>query len=126
MSPRFDLPRPRVHRARIGRIQGEIDDAGGVVDEQHLLPMCTTVDRAEYTALGVGRPLPTHCRDVHDVGIGGMDEHLADVMRVGQPHRRPRGAAIDRLEHAGARIRIARKSWLGLARAHPHDVRIAA
>ena len=54
-------------------------------------------------------------------GLAGWIENLRHVVRFGQSHVRPRAAGVDRFVDAVAGVRAAR--LVGLARAHPDDVR---
>jgi hypothetical protein len=53
-------------------------------------------------------------RDVDEIGILGMNDDAADLLRVGESDARPRLPAIDRFEHPlalrdiGAHVRLAR------------------
>src|SRR6185312_9030687 len=72
------------------------------------------------TALPAGRKERSLRGDVHDVGVARVDDDLADVLGLLEPHALPRLASVDRLVDAvtevGGPLRVV------LARAEPEDV----
>ena len=100
-------------------IDGDIGDAGVFVDDEGLGPGGAAVGALVDAALFVGTPEIAERRDVHDVGIGGMDDDAADVVGLLEAQMRPGGAAIHRLVDAiapGGALAI-----VGLAGAHVED-----
>ncbi len=96
------LPGGRVEDAGVARVEGEVDRARLVAREEDLLPAAAAVPGAEDPALPVGSERVAERGDVHQVGVAGVDADLADVTAVGQPHVRPRLAAVGRLVDAVA------------------------
>ncbi len=90
------LVRRGVHGAAVG-VDCDLADAGITVDEQHLLPGFPTIFRAVQTALLVWSPQVTHRGGEHDVRIGRVDRHAANVVRLLQAHVLPGVATVDRL-----------------------------
>ncbi len=111
LSALQEFPRPSLHvvHRRVERVgalavEHEVDGAGPIVEVEDLLPGLSAVGRLEHAALLVGRPEAAHRRDVDDVGVGGMDDDAADVLRLAQPHVLPGLARVDRLVDAVARV----------------------
>ena len=70
----------------------------------------------------IGTGVVAQRADVGDVGVQRIDDDARDVMRVCEAQIAPRLAAIERLVHAVAEADAVAR--VGLARAHPDDVRI--
>src|SRR5207302_517730 len=73
-----------VEDLRVGRVDGQVGGAGGVIDEQHLFPGLAGVGGLEDAALGVGPPGVAQGGDVNDVGVLGVNDDPADVPGVPQ------------------------------------------
>src|SRR5438132_1325431 len=80
----------------------QFDDAGPVIDKQHLLPRLAAVGRLEETAFLVGAVEPAERADVDDVGVLRMDDDTADLEALLEAHVLPRLAAVHRLVNAVA------------------------
>ena len=119
-------PLPLVHgredRVRVRRVHGEVDGARVLVDVEHPLPRVAAVPGSEHAALLVRPPKVADRRYVDDVRVARVDEHAGDVLRRLQPLVRPRVAAVRRLVDAVPPRRGL--PVLGLARPHPHEVRV--
>ena len=98
----LELPHRREEDARIGRIDREVDRAGGVVEEEHLLPRLAAVGRAEDAALRVRSEGVAHRGDEHAVGVARVDDDVADLLRVVEAEMLPAVAAVGRAIHARA------------------------
>src|SRR3954469_12208065 len=75
-------PERRVEHARILRIHRQIDRTSGIVDEEHLLPVATTIAGAEDAAHRIWSRAMTHRGDVGDIRIAWVDDDPRDVPRV--------------------------------------------
>src|SRR5579871_5680467 len=107
---------------RIGRMHGEIDDAGLIINVEDLLPGRAAVGRLEEPALLIGSIEPAKGPDVNDVGIFGMDLDAARLEGLLEPHVLPGLAPIGRFVHAVAiRNGVAR---IVFARSDPDNVSI--
>ena len=120
------LPQRGVQDACVGRIEREIDRAGGIVDEQHLRPALAPVARAEHAACGVRSERVPHGGDVDDVRVGRVDADHGNVARIVESEVAPRLAAVGRSPHPIAvcqvfpPIRLARAhvDHIGVGRGH--------
>src|SRR5262249_27740834 len=83
------LPDRGVEPARVGQVEREVDRAGASALVEHPLPGTPAVARAVDPALLVRAPGVAECRDVHDVRVGRVDAHAADVAGVGQAEVAP-------------------------------------
>src|SRR6185295_8106845 len=107
------LPERGVDRARVAGLEGEVDGAGVLVLEEHLLPMRAAVARPEDAALGVGTVGVAESGDVDEIGVRRVDEDAADLLAVAQADVRPGLAAVRGLIDAiplrdvGAHVRLA-------------------
>ena len=91
-----------------------------------MTPGAAAIGGAEYPTFRIPRPLPPQRRDIHDAGIGGVDQHLGDVVRLRETHVRPAAPRVGGAEHPCTGIGIAGIARLRLAGADPHDVGVAA
>ena len=94
------LVRRRVEHRRVRRVEGEVDEAGVVVDVEDLRPRLAAVRRPVDAALGVGAEQVPQRRHPHDVGVRGVDGDAPDVARLLQPREPPRLAAVRGVIHA--------------------------
>src|SRR5262249_8198085 len=67
-----------------GRVAGQVDAAGVGVEGEDVLPRLAAVGGAEDAALLVGAPHAAQRGDEDDVGLFGVDEDLADVLRLAE------------------------------------------
>ena len=88
------LPHRREHDVRIPAIDLDVDGAGLVVAEQHLLPRLAAVGRLEHAALVARRAVLSEVGDEDDVRVGGVNADLRDRVRVGEADVRPRLAGV--------------------------------
>ena len=113
----------RPEHVRVARVEVDVHEASGVVDELLELPGRAAVRRLVEAAILVGRPRRAEGRDPRDVRVGGVHLDATDVLRGLEAHERPCETAVDRLENAATRgDRVAR---VGLARTEIEDVRVA-
>ena len=100
--PRAPAPlvRRRVEHRRVRRVEGEVDEAGVVVDVEDLLPRLAAVRGPVDAALGVGAEQVPQRRHPHDVGVRRVDGDAPDVARLLQPCEPPRLAAVRGVIHA--------------------------
>ena len=96
------FPDRRIEVPRIVRVHRDVDRARALAPIQHALPRLPAIARAEHAALGVGPMRVPERRDVHGVGILGMDAELPDVARALEPEVRPGLARVGRAIHAVA------------------------
>src|SRR5581483_4055091 len=75
------LPESRKDDVRIVGIEGDVDAAGVFVLVKNLLPGLASVGGAENAALGIRAVGMSQRSDKHDIGIRGVDDHLADGAR---------------------------------------------
>ena len=125
LVPRHDvlLPAGGEEHARVGGIHRDVDDAGAVIHEQHLLPLPAPVDGAPEPTIRL-RPVAMSLRGgIHDVRVGRMNEHAPDAARVLQSHAIPVLPRVGRTIDAIADGDVAAQE--GLTGAEPDDVRIA-
>src|SRR4029077_10835951 len=121
-----DLPGGGEDRGGRAGIGGEVDGAGVVVHEQHLLPALAAVGAAEDATLRIGAEDVPLDGGEHYVGVAGIDPQAADVAAGGEPPRLPGLAAVSGTEDAGARGDVpaagdlagADVEHLGVARRH--------
>ena len=117
------LPEAGVEHIGVGGVHGDVAGARLAVVGQaagEARPGTAAVRGAEDAALARVAPQVALRRDIHDVGIGRVHQHLADVVRIPEPHVGEGAPAIRGLVDpvapadavAGAR----------LARAHPDHV----
>ena len=117
------LPETRVEDVRVARVHHDVAGPGAVISRQtagEFAPRLATVDRLEDAALRVVIPEVSLRRDVDDVGVGGVGDHLADVVRLGQSHVDEGLAAVGGFVDAVApRHAVAHAVFTG---AHPDDL----
>ena len=106
----------------VGGMQDEVGRARVVVHAQHVAPGAAPVDGLEYAAFGVGPEEATVRRDPRHVGIARVRDHARDRLRLAQPRVREGLAAVGGLVDPVAERRTL--PVVGLAGAHPHDVRV--
>ena len=84
---------------RVGalRIDGDVGDAGVVVDGKRLCPGDASVSGFIHAAIFVGAPQVPQRGYIHDVGIGGMNHDASDVVRIFETHVGPGLARVERL-----------------------------
>ena len=112
----------REHDVRVTRVERDVDEAGGIIDELLEFPRGTTVGGLVEPALLVARPRRTEGRDPGHVRVGRVHDDSTDVLRLLEPHELPREAAVGRLEDAAAGgDRVARVGLAG-AEVHHHGV----
>ena len=106
--PRLALraPRARVNLVRIRRVDRDRDDAGLIVDEQHLLPGPAAILRPIHAAIGSPSERVARGRDVRDVGILRMYFQLADLSDFPQADELPRAPGVGRAVHTAAENHI--------------------
>src|SRR5690606_19187023 len=73
-----------VQDARVRLVDGQIDRAGLVTDEEHMAPGLAAIGALEHPPLGVAPEGMTERRDPDGVRVAGMDPHLADMARLSQ------------------------------------------
>ncbi len=115
------LPQTGVEHVRIVRVHHQINDAGGIVAKENLLPGFSAVVRPKDAALGIGRPDVAERGNVDAVGVRGVDHDVGDLTRGAESEEAPRLAAVGRLPHPVAVRDVAANRIL--AAAHIHDVR---
>src|SRR5690606_26877652 len=98
------LPGGGVEGVRATRVQREVHDARGVVDEEGLRPRLAAVRRAVDAAVGVGGVELPLGRHPDDGGVRGVDEDAADGAGLLQPEVLPRLAAVGGAEYALAAV----------------------
>ena len=116
------LPQRREHHVRVLPIDLDVDGAGLVVAEQHLLPRLAAVGALEDAALVARLAVAAEVGDEDDVGIGRMDADLRDRVGVREADVGPRLAGVGRLVDAVARLDVAADARL--AHADEDDVGI--
>src|SRR5581483_228265 len=114
------VPERRVDRARVRRIDREIDRADVVALEEHFLPRRAAVLRTEDAAIRIRAVRVAERCDVDEVRVARVNEDARDVLRVVESDVPPRLAGIGRLVHSVA-VRDLRPH-VGLARADVHGV----
>ena len=87
---RYACQKAGVHHVRVGGIEHQVAGTGGVIAEQHLAPVLAAVGALEHATLGIGPEGMSLRRHPHDLGIGWMHAHAADVPRVLQPEEASR------------------------------------
>src|SRR6266699_6138027 len=97
------------------RVENAVNATGAVVEVKNFLPGFAAIAGAENAALGVFAVGVAESGDEGDVGIGGMNDDLADVARVSQPNVVPGLAAVVRTVNAIAEGDVATNA--GFARA---------
>ena len=115
-------PHRRIEISRIGRVDRDVDRAGRVVDEQHLLPIAAAVPRAEHATRWIGAGAMPHRRDVYDVRVAWIDDDAGDVPCVIESQMCPGATAIRRAVDAVTVSVVLSKVRLSAARVD--DVRI--
>src|SRR5262249_17673758 len=103
----------------VGRVHGDVDDAGPLVDVEDLPPALAAVGGLVEAALLAGAVEPAQRPDVDDVRVGRVDDDTADLEALFQAHVLPGLAAVGGLVDAVAVAhRVAR---VVLAGADPDD-----
>src|SRR5262249_57248680 len=94
-SPRFPphLPEAGEDHLGVGGVEADVRGAGVLVLVQHLLPGPTAVGRAVDAAFGVGAEGVAEDGGEGDIGVGGVDDHRADLA-VLLPDALPRLAGV--------------------------------
>ena len=110
------LPARRVDNIGISRIDGDVHKTRAVTDELGHRPRVAAIDGLVQSAFLVGRPRRAQCRNVEDVLVPWIDSDATDVLRLLQPHHRPRVATVSGLVDAGARLNGVARIWLASAR----------
>jgi hypothetical protein len=111
-----------VHGAPVG-VERDIDGAGDVVAGENLLPRGPAVGGAVDPTIVVRSPQVPQRRDKDRVGVPRVDHHAPDVVRLLEPHVRPRLATVERpVDPVSPRGTLA---IVGLPGPHPHDPGIA-
>ena len=114
------LPEGDVHDLRVRRIHDHVRDTSAVVAEQDVLPRLATIGGAIDAAFLIrAEHMPQRAHE-HDVGVGGVDTHARDVLRLLEPHVRPRLAGIEALPHAFTMRHVAANGCFPPA--HPHHI----
>ena len=109
----FHLPQRGVEHGRMLRIDHEIDGAGAVVTEQHLLPRPPAVAAPVHAARRRRPGRVAERGGVHQLRIVRIHADARDRERVGQTGVLPRAAAVDgtvdpvALQDAAAKLRLA-------------------
>ena len=107
---------------RLAGLEHDVADAGVVADVEDARPGRAAVGRLVEAALAARGPQRPLRRDVDDVRVARIDEDLADVLGVLEPHVLPGLAGVGRLVDAVAEMRAALAGVL--AGAEPDDVRV--
>src|SRR5438477_1754373 len=89
------------------RIENDVDAAGAVIEVENFLPGLAAIASAENAAVGIFSVGVAKSSDEGDIGIGGMDDDLADVTRVFQADIVPGFAAVVRTVDAVAKGNVA-------------------
>src|SRR5262249_5678598 len=84
----------RIQRVGAVAVEGDIDHAGVLVDEEDVRPGFAAVGGFVDAALFVGSPEMAEGGDVGGVGIGGMDGDAADVVGIAESQVGPGLAAV--------------------------------
>src|SRR6266581_1568385 len=122
--PRSAVAFPHRSKENVGilRIKNDVDAAGAVVQVENFLPGFAAIAGAENSALGVFAVGMAQSGDEGDVGIGGMNDDLADVARVFQPNVVPGLAGVVRTVNTITEGDVATNA--GFARADINDIGI--
>jgi hypothetical protein len=96
------LPKRGVEDARVRLVQGEVDRAGAIADEEDLPPGDAAILALVDAALRVRPEGVAEGGDPDDIRIGGMDADLADLARLAQPDMGPGAAGVGRAVDAVA------------------------
>ena len=88
------LPHRGKQDARILLVDRQVDGAGPLALEQHVLPRGAAIAGAEDPALAVRAPGVAERRHVDEVGIARVHADAPDVAGVAQSHVGPRAAAV--------------------------------
>src|SRR6185436_12593186 len=104
------------------RVHHHVGDAGLVADLEDALPGAAAVVRAIEAAVAAVLPQRALRGDEDAVGVGVVDEDLADVLGILEPDAVPAGAAVGGLVDAVAVADAALA--VVLAGAHPDDERV--
>ncbi len=116
------LPGGDQQRLGVRGVHANVDDAGLVVEVPDSFPGLAAVDGLVQAALLAGAVQPAEGADVDDVGVGGMNDDLADLERLLEAHVAPGLAAVGGLVDAVAvGNRVAR---VVLAGADPDDIAV--
>src|SRR6185369_5138797 len=116
------LPERGIDDIGVLRIQRQIDRAGLLVAEEHLVPGLAAVAGPEHAAVRVRAVGITKGGHEGDVRVGGMDANAGDRLRAVEADARPGLAGVDRPVDAVTLNDVA--AQLGLASAGVDDVRI--
>src|SRR5262249_47187645 len=105
---------------RVGRVHGDIGDAGVFANGEHSVPGLAGVAGFVKAAFATGSPKRALRSGVNDIAVARIDKDAADVFRFLQAHVFPGLAAIvraiDSIAIGDAALRVA------FARADPHHV----
>ena len=92
--------------ARVVRVQRQVDGAGVLAAEEHLLPVLPPVPRPIHAALLVRPKRVAQRGRVHGVRVLGVHADAGDVPGLRQAHVRPRPAGVRRLVDAVAPVDV--------------------
>src|SRR5581483_659987 len=120
--PPFRLPGGCKQHLAIGRLHGDIDRAGVIVDVQRLAPGLAAVGGHEYAAIRARTPLQAEHRNHDVIGVMWIDDDAADLADVLEAHEIPGLARIRREIDTRAGDHVV--ADVGLAGAHPDQVRV--
>jgi hypothetical protein len=87
---------------RVVGVEPDLGDPGVVRDVEYAFPSGAAIAGAVETAVAARSPQRTLGRDPDHIGISGIDDDVADVLALLEPHVGPGRAAIDALVDAVA------------------------
>ncbi len=73
----------------IGCVNGNVNDAGGIVHEEDLTPCCSGIGRLVDAALTVAGEERSHSRNIQNIGIDRINHNLANVPGLFQSEMYP-------------------------------------
>ena len=111
-----------VNRARVLRVEGEVNRADVVAFVEDFLPVRSAVTRAIYTAVRIRAVGVSERCDENEFRIPRIDEDAADLPRVIEADVRPRLACVGGFVDAVAERDL--RTHVGLARSNIKHVRI--
>src|SRR5438874_6368896 len=91
----YNLPGTREKRVRTLRIHRETGTAGILIDKQHSLPMLTTIQCAENTALLLRSSQSPFGANKYNLRVSAINCDASNAAGLVQPHVRPSLAGIN-------------------------------
>ena len=88
------LPGARVQGVGTSRVEDHVADAGVIRNAEDMLPVGAAVRRLVEAPVAACSPERALCGDVHGLAVAGVEDDLADVFRLVEPHVFERSSGV--------------------------------